>query len=90
MPISADCGDQSTMQPLLSPKDVFPSSDNIYDLDEILVHCQLATHTLWIYYPPTASKAHKVTVRTTSAEGSSGKGLCLDAQNTSQARVREW
>ena len=29
------------------------------------------------------------TVRTTSAEGSSGEGLRQDAQNTSQARVRE-
>ena len=28
-------------------------------------------------------------VRTTSVEGSSGKGLCRDAQNTSQARTRE-
>ena len=28
-------------------------------------------------------------VRTTSAEGSSGKGLCRDAQKTSQAMARE-
>ena len=28
-------------------------------------------------------------VRTTSAEGSSGEGLCRDAQNTSQATARE-
>ena len=31
----------------------------------------------------------KGTVRTTSAEGSSGEGLRRDAQNTSQARARE-
>ena len=52
VPISADRGDQSTAQPLLSPEDVFPAGDDIYDLDETLVRCQLTTRTPWIYCPP--------------------------------------
>ena len=38
---------------------------------------------------PGKSRLYKATVRTTSAEGSSGEGLRRDAQNTSQATTRE-
>ena len=54
----------------------------------------LATFPLWIQpnglYSPLSLVFVVASVRTTSAEGSSGEGLCQDAQNMSQAKTREW